>query len=268
MSVRVILRVILCVLVAIGLARPVRAEIMSLRATPPYPTVGTGFLVQALDNGLQPFASSLGWTYQITAPGLAGTPITIGAGVTQVNIVCPMPGYYNVLLVATYKITPFVTTAASYAITAGVSPPTGVAPLSGLGAQASYKAGAVPVVWKIMAGSAVAGPKLGGLAQERLYNIVFWGGSTGKNTGWGPSAPGPNFILNAGQLTDVVQYTADTAWSKIPVGGTLLSYDQDLQIVYSFVTAGGDVVPSIFSLGTLHWTMVKTSVVTFTVKAG
>jgi len=111
-----------------------------------------------------------------------------------------------------------------------------------------------------------SGPNLAGIVQEELSNFVVYNGASWPSTGWGPSGPSANFYMAGGQIYDwCIWQQVAASWAHIPIGTTLLSWTQSLQLTWVMICASGSQGTMIAPLGSLNWKMVKVSSTSYTI---
>jgi len=141
--------------------------------------------------------------------------------------------------------------------TVGVPAPTSVRGLSGTNVPVFPNSAVLALSLVMQSPSQPAGPMLAAMVQENCYNWVFYGGTTGGPSGWVPASPAANFYLAGGKVYDWITFVLVSGWSNIPVGTVLVSWSQDLRLVWSFMCAGGTPQTVVASLGTVNWSIVK-----------
>lgn len=78
-----------------------------------------------------------------------------------------------------------------------------------------------------------AGEHLLGMAQRRVRNRTWWDGKKGPDQPWQPGAPGPHIFLRGGVIESWATLDIDPGdWAKIRPGRPIVTWDEDLRLVY------------------------------------
>lgn len=77
------------------------------------------------------------------------------------------------------------------------------------------------------------GEHLLGMAQGRIRNRTWWDGKTDPDETWRPAAPGPRLFQQEGVIESWVMFKIEPGdWRKIRAGRTVVSWDEDVRLVY------------------------------------
>jgi hypothetical protein len=218
--------------------------------TPNSPVVGSTFTATVLNLPMP--AMSASWYSRVTVPGGCSSAMFNQPGTTTNTTVTPqIPGVWGIggRFIEPIGSTVTVTT------TIAISPPDRVQLISGTGVST--------VPWtltliksQLKAANNPIGASIAGLVQERLTNRHYWDGNTDQDTDWGPSTPSSQFYLQGSQLFDWVMF-GDARWSSIPIGTILMTYHQDLRIVFSMMCQDGTTYTFNCPLGGWDFTFTK-----------
>ena len=205
--------------------------------------------------------ASTGWTEVISYGGFTTPPVGLSDGYMSTQVVSSVPGVYVITAVTTYtssnpSVGPPGQTTVSGTIT--IPAPDGVTKGGGVGGQAPVDT-AIQMTDPVTAGGQPIGPDFIGNIQEDILPFIWWDGTDGGDSGWGPPAPSPQFNFRNGQINDQFQFFADPAtWASIPVGSVLCTFTQNLRFYWTMTTTAGD-QPFYAPLPSLTWTWTKVS---------
>jgi hypothetical protein len=231
-----------------------------LVATPTSPP--TGGQVTMTIVAQTPPPSSTTWMYGISVPGkCTGTVNTTGGAPSSAVIMTPQPGIYTIGALSQIPFGPPLTLSTNVA----VAPPTSVRTIAGRGVP-TPNGTSVDVVDQIMQSSNTpSGTMINALAQERIRGYVS-PYMVGPLPNWTPDVPNSNFSQWGGAIHDLCYLNLSPGiWNTIPIGGTIATYIQDLQLVTSYACTSGPIYTLTITLNSLNWTWTKVSATQFTV---
>ena len=105
-------------------------------------------------------------------------------------------------------------------------------------------------------------------AQEMITNYSNCHGDPPPPAVWTPGSPQNNFYSSGPFVFDTVWwYEPVFDWAPHPVPTTLVTYDQQLQLVWTYQAVDRTNVTLICPLGTLHFVQTKNTTTTYTVQA-
>ncbi len=204
-------------------------------------------------------AAQTAWAYNVAVPGLCGSSwFNLAGSASGTTLTIPVAGNYTVTCLASPPAMGGGVPV-QVSVTFGVPAPTSLRGLSGTNVPTFPNSAVLALSLVMQSASQPSGPMLAAMVQENLYNFVWYGGATGGAGGWVPASPSANFYLAGGKVYDWMSFlTVGPVWAAIPVGTVLVSWSQDVRLVWSFMCADGTPQSVIAPLGTYNWSMVKT----------
>jgi hypothetical protein len=127
---------------------------------------------------------------------------------------------------------------------------------------------AIEIQSQVMCRNADAGEHLLGMAQRRIRNRTWWNGKVDADQPWEPKPGGFWVFQRSGAIGSTVVLKIDSEdWAKIPPGKPVVTWDEEIRLVYGVGSArregewthhgGGKLVEIECPLGTEHLSIIK-----------
>jgi hypothetical protein len=256
-------------LLLIGPSGSAQARVTAITFEPKSPIVGHSMTAIADDDHKHEVAR---WTWSCTlADAATSSPAAITTtvpGRATLDLLCG--GTYAVSLRVTYG-GPMPPPPETISVPLVIARPDDVKLIKGFDGPVPYAgAGSVSIKIRSQVKSrrTDAGERLLGMAQRRIRNRTRWDGTKDPDEPWRPEFPGPLLNHSHGVIESWATLNIDPAdWSKIRRGTPIVSWDEDLRLVYGVGSArhegqatqhgAGKWVRVECPLGTEHLSIVK-----------
>jgi hypothetical protein len=233
------------------------------------PVVGQSVTAIAIDDQKHDVVK-WNWNYTLTDAGTSTSPTTIRStvpGRATLDLLCG--GTYTVSLEITYG-GPMPTPPETVSVAVTIARPDALKNIGGLEVAVHYpgEAIATTIRHQVMSRESDAGEHLLGMAQRRIRNRIRWDGKKEPDQSWQPKAPGPIICQNRGVIESWVMLNISPRdWAKVPHGKPIMTWDEDVRLVYGIESAKhegegarhfrGKLVSVECALGTEHLSIVK-----------
>jgi hypothetical protein len=233
------------------------------------PVVGQSVTAIAIDDQKHDVVK-WNWNYTLTDAGTSTSPTTIRStvpGRATLDLLCG--GTYTVSLEITYG-GPMPTPPETVSVAVTIARPDALKNIGGLEVAVHYPGEAIATTIRhhVMSRESDAGEHLLGMAQRRIRNRIRWDGKKEPDQSWQPKAPGPIICQNRGVIESWVMLNISPRdWAKVPHGKPIMTWDEDVRLVYGIESARrdrevrrqfrGKLVSVECPLGTEHLSIVK-----------
>jgi hypothetical protein len=210
------------------------------------------------------------WYYTLTDVATSSGPTTIGStvpGRAMLDLCCG--GTYKVSLEVTYG-GPMPPPPETVSVALTIARPEALKIIEGLEVAVHYPGTAIAtsIRHQVVSRETDAGEHLLGMAQRRVRNRKRWDGKKEPDQPWQPEAPGPMLFQRGGEIESwVILDINPRDWAKVPHGKPIVTWDEDVRLVYGIESARregegmfhirGKLVSVECPLGTEHLSIVK-----------
>jgi hypothetical protein len=246
-----------------------RATVTGITFEPKSPIVGHSVTAIAIDDQKHEVVK-WNWCYTLTDAGVSSHPTKIESTVPgRATLVLRCGGTYKVSLEVIYG-GPMPPPPETVSVALTIARPEALKIIRGLDEAVHYPGTAIATTIRrqVMSRETDAGEQLLGMAQRRVRNRTWWDGKKEPDQPWKPETPDQTLYQAGGVIESWVILNIDPReWAKLPHGKPIVTWDEDVRLVYGFYSATregegtfhfrGKFVTVECPLGTEHLSIVK-----------